>query len=232
MSKRLLISIVVAGLLAIFGSGQASAAVLGQSYAVRVTPPKQDKTRFAPVRSLLATVTTPYDATFSPGGQQVAFTFSRDLRLDQGRLPACDAVAIGRPTAVAQAACPGGIVGRGSAELNNGLLHSVVTVFNGPPHQMYFHFDTNNGALVSVMTAVLNAKRNSITIPNLPYTPGVVITGVTIEMNRVRTGKKTYFVEARCRKKKWVNTIATTYHNGQSTGAKSVQRCKQKRSKR
>jgi hypothetical protein len=230
MRKRLLIAIVTAGLLAIFGSGQASAAVLGQGYTVRVTPPKQDNSRLAPIRSLVDTITTPYDSTFSPGGSEVVLAFSKDIRLNQGQLPACNTV-LTQPAAQVRAACPKSIVGQGTAEVNNGALHSVVTVLNGPPHRLYFHFDTENGAVIAPLTAQMNPKANTLTIA-LPNVPGTVITQVITTINRVRTGKKTYFVEARCRKKKWVNSVHTTYLNGQSTSARSVQRCKRNASKR
>ena len=37
---------------------------------------------------------------------------------------------------------------------------------------------------------------------------------------------------ARCKKKKWVNSETTTFNNGQSITASSVQQCKQKKSKK
>jgi hypothetical protein len=224
----------VVGLIgALIVAGTASAAVTGQTYTVRTSPPKQDKKVFGAVGPFFTAVDTTYSGGFSPVADQTVLTYPKDIKFVPGNLPECPLSLINnKPLATARAACPGSIVGQGSASINGGALTGVVTAFGGlrNPPTIYLHTSINNDALDPVLTGVLNMQSNTLTVA-IPNT-GTAITHFDTTINKVKTGKKTYFVEARCSKKKWVNTETTHFLNGTSLSASSTQKCKQKKSKK
>jgi hypothetical protein len=228
-----LIGVVLAVVGAMAFSGTASASVTGQTYTVRTSPPKQDKKVFGAVGPFFTAVDTSYSGGFSPVADQTVLTYPRDLKFVPGNLPECPLNLINnKPVATARAACPGSIVGQGSAIINGGALTGVVTAFGGlrSPPTIYLHTSINNDALDPVLTGVLNMTTNTLTV-SIPNT-GTAITHFDTTINRVKTGKKTFFIMARCSKKKWVNSETTHFLNGTSITASSTQTCKQKRSKK
>jgi hypothetical protein len=218
---------------ALIVSGTASAEVTGQTYTVRTSPPKQDKKVFGAVGPFFTAVDTTYSGGFSPVADQTVLQYPRDLKFVPGNLPECPLNLINnKPVATARAACPGSIVGQGSAVINGGALNGVVTAFGGlrSPPTIYLHTSINNDALDPVLTGVLNMTTNTLTV-QIPNT-GTAITHFDTTINKVKTGKKSYFIMAKCSKKKWVNSETTHFLNGTSITASSTQSCKQKKSKK
>jgi hypothetical protein len=214
-------------------SGTASAAVTGQTYTVTASPSKQDKKVFGPIGPFVTAVDTAYSGGFSPVADQTVLQYPKDFKFVPGNLPECPLNLINnKPMATARATCPGSIVGQGSAIINGGALTGVVTAFGGlrSPPTIYLHTSINNDALDPVLTGVLNFSTNTLTV-QIPNT-GTAITHFDTTINRVKTGKKSWFIMARCSKKKWVQTESTHFLNGQTLTASSTQKCKQKKSKK
>jgi hypothetical protein len=232
MRKR---TFVIGASLAVIGAllvgGTASAAVTGQAYRATATPKKQDKKRRGPV-AFTNVIDTFYSGGFAPVPNQAVLSFSRDFAFNPGNLPQCPQGSVNnKPQATARANCPASIIGQGSAQINGGALNAVVTAFNGQPEGgkpvILLHTSVNNDALDPVLKGVLDPASNTLTV-QIPNT-GTSITHFETTINKVKTGKKTWFVMARCKKKKWVNTETTSYlAGGGSTTARSVQKCKQK----
>jgi hypothetical protein len=233
--RKYLIGALLSVVGALVVSGTASAAVTGQTYSVTTSPPKQDKKVFGPVGAFTNVVDTNYSGGFSPVASTTVLTFSRDIRFTPGSIPQCPLASVNnKPLATAKAACASSQVGQGSALINGGALHAVVTAFNGQPSggqpTILLHTSVNNDALDPVLTGVLNTSSNTLTV-TIPNT-GTAITHFDTTINKVKSGKKTYYVMARCKKKKWVNSETTHFNDGTSVTATSVQKCKQKPSKK
>jgi hypothetical protein len=72
----------------------------------------------------------------------------------------------------------------------------------------------------------------TLTWVNNPNTPGNVLTTIDVTFNKRRTGKSTFFLMARCgKKRRWSMTETTSFYSGESLSAVSTQTCKQKRAK-
>ena len=233
----------VGALLSVIGalvvSGTASAAVTSQAYTVTTSPPKQQKKVFGPVKSFKNVVDTNYaPGPFSPFGTQTVLTFSKDIRFTPGNIPQCNLSAINTvPQSSSDAQCGASKVGSGSALINGGLLTGVVAAYNGTPSggnpTIGLHTDVfvNGGySFSTTLTGVLNTKANTLTV-SIPPT-GTAITHFETTITKKKSGKKTFYVMARCKKKKWVNSETTTFSDGTSQSATSVQKCKQKPSKK
>jgi hypothetical protein len=230
--------------------GTASAAVTGQTLTTTVAPKKQQKKTFGPVGSFTNAVDTFYSGGFAPNATQTVLTFSRDIRFTPGNIPDCNLPAISTvPESAAQAACAASRVGSGSALINGGALTGRVAAYNGVPSggnpTIGLHVDVFTGttyAFSTTLTGVLNTRSNTLTV-SIPPT-GTSITHFDTTINKRKSGKQTvkvkgkkkkrptYFVMARCKKKKWVNTETTTFNDGTSITATSVQKCKAKGSKK
>jgi hypothetical protein len=220
-------------------AGTASAAVLGQSYTVRATPAKQQKKVFGPVGPFFSAVDTRYDAAFSPPGDTTVLTYPRDFKFVPGNIPECPGSQIRTvPEAQADALCPGSKVGSGGAVINNGALTGKVAAYAGTPTSgqdtLLLHTDVFTGAgayaFSTTLTGLLDRGPNTLTV-SIPPT-GTVITHFDTTINRVKTGKKSWFIMARCKKGKWVFSETTHFDDGSSTTATSTQKCKQKKSKK
>jgi hypothetical protein len=230
---RFLLGAVVGVVGALIVSGTASAAVTGQTYSVVASPSKQDKKVFGPIGPFVTNVDTTYSGGFSPVADQTVLQYPKDFKFVPGNLPECPLNLINnKPMATARAACPGSIVGQGSAIINGGALTGVVTAFGGlrSPPTIYLHTNINNDALDPVLTGVLNFSSNTLTV-QIPNT-GTAITHFDTTINRVKTGKNSWFIMARCSKKKWLQTESTHFLNGTTLTASSTQKCKQKKSKK
>jgi len=207
-----------------------SAAVQGQTYRGTVSPKKQSRTTFGGA-SLTNVIDTTYQG-FSPAPSTTVIKFSKDIRFTPGKKPQYPLSSVqGKTTAAARASCASAVIGQGDAQLNNGGLTAVITAFNGVPSggpTVILHVDIG-GALEVDLTGKLNTKSNTLTVGSIPNTPGNVLTHFAVTINKQKTGKKSFYVAARCgKKKKWVNKETTTYADGSVTAATSVQKCKQK----
>jgi hypothetical protein len=233
----------VGALLSVIGalvvSSSASAALTGQSYTVTTSPAKQDKKVFGPVGSFKNVVDTNYSGGFTPFGTQTVLTFTKDIKFTPGNIPQCNLSAISTvPQAASDAQCGASKVGTGSAIINGGLLTGVVAAYNGTPSggspTIGLHTDIFTGAgayaFSTTLTGVLNTSANTLTVA-IPPT-GTAITHFETTITKKKSGKKTYYVMARCKKKKWVNSETTSFSDGSSTSASTVQKCKQKPSKK
>jgi hypothetical protein len=220
-------------------AGTASAAVLGQTYTVRATPAKQQKKVFGPVGPFFTAVDTAYSPPFSPLGDTTVLTYPRDYKFVPGNVPECPVEQIRTvPEAQADALCANSKVGTGNAVINNGALTGKVAAYGGQPTNgqdtLLLHVDVFTGAgayaFSTTLTGVLNRTANTLTVA-IPPT-GTAITHFDTTINRRKTGKKSWFIMARCTKKKWVFTETTTFDDGTSITATSVQKCKQKKAKK
>jgi hypothetical protein len=238
--RKYLIGALLSVVGALVVSGSASAAVTGQSLSVNLTPPKQQKKVFGPVGSMKTVVDTNYaPGPFSPTGTQTVLTFSKDIKFTPGNIPVCNLSAISTvPQAQSDATCGASKVGTGSATINGGLLTGKVAAYNGTPSggspTIGLHTDvfTGSGAysFSTTLTGVLNTSANTLTVA-IPPT-GTAITHFETTITKKKSGKKSFYVMARCKKKKWVNSETTTYNDGSSQSASSTQKCKQKKSKK
>ena len=227
----------IGALLGVIGSvvlsGTASANVLGQSVSSILSPAKAPKKAFVAMKSMKTTVDTNYDGVFTPNANQTIVTFSRDVRFTPGNIADCNLSSISTvPEASAQAACGASRVGTGSATINGGALTGKVAAYNGVPSggrpTIGLHTDIFVGGAYSfstTLTGVLNTSNNTLTV-SIPPT-GTSITHFETTITKKKSGKKSFYVMARCKKKKWATSETTAFTGGPTLSASSVQRCKQ-----
>jgi hypothetical protein len=226
--RRFLIGAVAAVLGALSFSSVASAAATSQTLQATLAPAKQSKKQFGGV-SLHNVIGTTFDnfAT-SQSPRQTVFTVDRNIKFVNGNVPACQLSQIqGKFNAQAQASCPQSIVGSGSVQVNGGAIGGTVTIFAGGPTTMYIQTDIGPGATSLTIIGTLSGR--TLTFSNIPNTPGLVLSNFDTTFNKRKTGKKTYYVMARCKSKKWANSEATTFYSGETLTASSTQKCKQKK---
>jgi hypothetical protein len=227
------IVVVLLGLTAMLAlPGTASAAgPTGQSLVTIGTPNKGDKKKFSGI-SLHTIISTTYDTfvgAHSP--KQTVFTIPKDLKYVNGNIPACPLSAIaGKFTAQAQAACPQSITGGGTVEVNGGAIKGTVTFFSGGPTTIYVQTDIGPGA--TTLTIIGTLSPGTLTFTNIPDTVGLVLTKFDTTFNKRRTGKKTFYVMARCRTGKLSTTETTTFYSGEVLSASAGQKCKQIKAKK
>ena len=241
MSKR---THVVAASLGVIGalvmSATASAAVTGFTYTASISPKKQSAKTFGP-----AAITSTLDTTFTGGGfaptpTTTVVQFSKDIKFTPGSLPQCDLNAISTvPDSTAMSRCAASKVGTGSVLVNGGALTGKVTAYNGIPigggtPPIGFHTDLSlaNGSYSFSTTGIgtLDTKTNTLTTP-IPPT-GTSLTHFEVAIGKIKTGKKSYYVMARCKKKKWSHTATESFSDGSSLSSTSVQKCKAKKAKK
>jgi hypothetical protein len=227
----------IGALLGVIGSvvlsGTASANVTGQSVSSILKPTKAPKKTFVAMKSMKTTVDTNYDGVFSPNANQTIVNFSRDVRFTPGNIRDCNLSSISTvPEASAQAACGASRIGTGSATINGGALTGKVAAYNGVPSggrpTIGLHTDIFVGGVYSfstTLTGVLNTSNNSLTV-SIPPT-GTSITHFETTITKKKSGKKSFYVMARCKKKKWATSETTFFTGGPTLSASSVQRCKQ-----
>lgn len=227
----------IGALLGVIGSvvlsGTASANVTGQSVSSILSPAKAPAKTFVAMKSMKTTVDTNYDGVFTPNANQTIVSFSRDLRFTPGNIADCNLSSISTvPEASAQAACGASRIGSGSATINGGALTGKVAAYNGVPSggrpTIGLHTDIFVGGAYSfstTLTGVLNTKSNTLTV-SIPPT-GTSITHFETTITKKKSGKKSFYVMARCKKKKWATSETTAFTGGPTLSASSVQRCKQ-----
>jgi hypothetical protein len=209
----------------------ASAVPTGQSLVTIGTPNKGDKKKFSGI-SLHTIISTTYDSyATSQSPKQTVFTVPKDLKFVNGNIPACPLSSIqGKFTAQAQAACPQSITGGGTVQVNGGQIGGTVTFFSGGPSTIYVQTDIGPGA--TTLTIIGTLAPGSLTFTNIPNTPGLVLTKFDTTFNKRKTGKKTWYVMARCRTGKLSTTETTTFYSGETLSASAGQKCKQIKSKK
>jgi hypothetical protein len=209
----------------------ASAVPTGQSLVTIGTPNKGDKKKFSGI-SLHTIISTTYDNfSTSQSPRTTTFTIPKDLKYVNGNVPACPLSSIqGKFTAAAQQACPQSITGGGSVEVNGGLIGGTVTFFSGGPNTIYVQTDIGPGA--TTLTIIGTLAPGSLAFTNIPNTPGLVLTKFDTTFNKRKTGKKTWYVMARCRTGKLSTTETTTFYSGETLSASAGQKCKQIKSKK
>jgi hypothetical protein len=235
---------VLAGSLGVIGallmSGTASAAVTGFTYGATISPPKQSAKTFGPA-AITSTLDTTFTGGFTPTPTTTVVQFSKDIKFTPGNLAQCDLSSIStKPDSTAMSLCAKSKVGVGSVVVNNGALTGKVTAYNGVPSgggvpPIGFHTDLflPSGAYSFSTTGIgtLDTKTNTLTTP-IPPT-GTSLTHFEVAIGKVKTGKKkgktTYYVMARCKKKKWTDTATESFSDGSSRTSTSVQKCKAKK---
>jgi hypothetical protein len=227
----------IGALLGVIGSvvlsGTASATVTGQSVSSILSPAKAPKKTRVAMKSMKTTVDTNYTGLFTPNANQTIVTFSRDLRFTPGNIADCNLSSISTvPEASAQAACGASRVGTGSATINGGALTGKVAAYNGVPSggrpTIGLHTDIFVGGAYSfstTLTGVLNTSSNTLTV-SIPPT-GTSITHFETTITKKKSGKKSFYIMARCKKKKWATSETTAFTGGPTLSSSSVQRCKQ-----
>jgi hypothetical protein len=231
-NRKYLIGALVGVIGALALSGVANAAVTGQTLQTTLSPAKQDKKVFGGV-SLHNIISTTIDnpaTTQSP--KTTVFTLDPNVKYVSGNIPACPLSAIqGKFDAQARAACPQSITGQGTVEVNNGAVGGLVTFFTGGPNTIYVQTDIGPGA--TTLTIIGTIAKKTITFSNIPNTPGLVLTKFDTTFNKRKSGKKSFYVEARCKKGKWKTSETTTFYSGEVFSASATpQKCKAKKSKK
>ena len=246
MSKR---KYVLAGSLGVIGallvSGTASATVTGFTYSDTISPQKQSAKTFGPaaIHNSLDTFYT-QGGGFAPTPTTTVVQFSKDIKFTAGTLPQCNLNSISTvPDTTAMSLCGASKLGTGSVLVNGGVLTGKVTAYNGVPSgggepPIGFHTDlflaNGNYAFSTTGIGTLDPKTNTLTTP-IPPT-GTSLTHFEISLGKIKSGKKkgkpTYYVMARCKKKKWTDVATESFSDGSSRSATSVQKCKAKKSKK
>ena len=214
-------------------SGVANSAVTGQTLQTTLAPKKQDKKKFGGVSLHNIISTTIDDPAVTQSPRVTVFSIDPNVRFVNGNIPVCPLSAIqGRFDAQARAACPRSITGQGSVEVNNGAVRGTVTFFSGGPRTIYVQTDIGPGA--TTLTIIGQIKGRTLTFSNIPNTPGLVLTKFDTTFNKRKTGKKTFYVMARCKskKRKWSTTETTTFYSGEVFSASSSGKCKVKGAKK
>jgi hypothetical protein len=203
----------------------------GQTLETTLSPAKQDKNTFGGV-SLHNIISTTYD-TFvgSHSPKTTTFTIPPDVKFVNGNVPVCPLSSIqGKFNAQAQASCPQSITGQGTVQVNGGAIGGNVTFFSGGPSTIYVQTDIGPGATTLTIIGAISGRQ--LAFSNIPDTVGLDLTKFDTTFNKRKTGKKSFYVMARCKKKKWSTTEVTNFYSGESFSASSSQKCKQKPSKK
>jgi hypothetical protein len=221
----------VVGALLVSGTAMAGSPI-SHKITTTFSPKKQDKKKYGGISIHEITDTTYDNYNGSPSSRSAAFTFTRDLKVTPGNLPACSAGTLNAATSAAaiQSACGPSVVGNGFAIVNGGTgaftSPNPVVAVHGGGRTMYLWV-----RVAGALTLVLNGQwgAHNLTVTGLPNTPGTDLNIFDVTINKKQTGKSTFYAAARCsKKKKWTSSETVTFHNGQQLSATSTQKCKQK----
>jgi hypothetical protein len=234
-NRKYLIGALV-GVVGVFAfSGVASATPTSQGLQTTVAPAKQNAKTFG-AASLHNIISTNFD-NFATSQSPKTTTFSIDpnVKFVNGNIPPCALSSIqGKFTAQAQAACPQSITGNGSVEVNGGTaaggIGGTVTFFSGGPTTIYVQTDIGPGA--TTLTIIGSIQGKQLVFSNIPNTPGLVLTKFDTTFVKRKTGKKTYYFMARCKKGKWATSESTNFYSGETLSASSSEKCKAKKAKK
>jgi hypothetical protein len=227
-NRKYLIGALVGVIGALAFSSTASAVPTSQTLQTTLAPAKQSKKTFGGV-SLHNIISTNFDNfTTSQSPKTTTFTIDPNVKFVNGNIPACPLSSIqGKFNAQAQAACPSSITGQGTVQVNGGQIGGLVTFFSGGPTTIYVQTDIGPGATTLTIIGTISGK--TLTFSNIPNTPGLVLSKFDTTFNKRKTGKKTYYVMARCKKGKWATTESTNFYSGETLSASSSMKCKAKK---
>ena len=232
----------IGALLGVIGTvvlaGTASATVTSQSVSSIISPGKGPKKAFVAVKSMKTTVDTNYTGTFTPNANQTIVSFSKDVKFTAGNIPQCNLSTISTvPEATAESQCGASRVGSGAAVIKSPsgatTLTGKVAAYNGQKSggspTIGLHTDvfgpTGAYSFSTTLTGILNTKTNQLTVSIPPTGTSIVHFETTI--NKRKSGKKSFYVMARCKKKKWATSETTNFTGGPTITASSSQKCKQ-----
>ncbi len=242
--RKYLIGATLGVLGALIVSSNAFAGVpTGQTLNATIAPAKQQKKTFG-AASLHNIIITTYDNfSQSPAAKETLFHIDRNVHFVNGSIPACPKASLdsATTTAAVQAACGASIVGTGTNTVNNG----TTPLFPGTnPVLLVSGGNISGGSILYVWTRIANTttlnlvgtyntSAGTLDVTGLPNTSGIDLTNFDTTMPKLKSGKKTFYVMARCKKGKWKSSETTTYWNGQQITANSPpQKCKQKKAKK
>jgi hypothetical protein len=228
-NRKYLIGALVGVIGALAFSGTASATPISQSLVTTLSPAKQSAKTFGGVslHNIISTTVDNFATSQSP--KTTTFTIDPNVKYVSGNIPACALSSIqGKFTAQAQAACPQSITGGGSVEVNGGAVKGTVTFFSGGPNTIYVQTDIGPGA--TSLTIIGTITGRILTFSNIPNTPGLILTKFDTTFNKRKTGKKSFYVEARCKKGVWKTTETTNFYSGETLSASATpEKCKKKK---
>jgi hypothetical protein len=230
-NRKYLIGALVGVIGALAFSSTASAVPTSQTLETTLAPAKQSAKVFGGV-SLHNIISTNFDNfTTSQSPKTTTFTIDPNVKFVNGNIPPCALSSIqGKFTAQAQAACPQSITGGGTVQVNGGAIGGTVTFFSGGPTTIYVQTDIGPSATSLTIIGTIQGKQ--LVFSNIPNTPGLVLSKFDTTFNKRKTGKKTFYVMARCKKKKWATTESTNFYSGETLSASSSMKCKQKKAKK
>jgi hypothetical protein len=213
----------------------ASSDPTGQTMQTTYSPKKQGKKTFGGASWLLHHQHIYDSFVTSSGPRQIVYTLPADVKFVAGNIPVCQLSQVEhRFDLQARAACPRSIVGQGSFDVNSGVLNGTLTFFRGDPasdQDVIAHLVFQGGVLVLDLIGDISGR--TLTFNNIPNTPGTVLTTIDTTFNKRRTGKSTFYVMARCgKKRKWSTTETTAFYSGESLSARSTQQCERKPAKK
>lgn len=227
-NRKYLIGALV-GVIGVFAfSSTASGVATSQTLQTTISPAKQSAKTFGGV-SLHNIISTNFD-NFATSQSPKTTTFSIDpnVKFINGNVPACPLSSVqGKFDAQARAACPSSITGQGTVEVNGGAVGGKVTFFSGGPTTIYVQTDIGPGA--TSLTIIGSIQGRSLVFSNIPNTPGLVLSKFDTTFNKRKTGKKSYYVNARCKKGKWATSESTNFYSGETQSASSSMKCKAKK---
>jgi hypothetical protein len=230
-NRKYLIGALV-GVIGVFAfAGTASAVPTAQTLQTTLAPAKQDKKAFGGVslHNIIGTTFDNFATSQSP--KTTTFTIDPNVKFVNGNIPPCALSSIqGKFTAQAQAACPQSITGSGTVQVNGGQIGGNVTFFSGGPTTIYVQTDIGPGA--TTLTIIGSIQGKLLVFSNIPNTPGLVLSKFDTTFNKRKTGKKSYYVMARCKKGKWATSESTNFYSGETLSASSSMKCKAKKSKK
>ena len=230
-NRKYLIGALV-GVIGVFAfAGTASAVPTGQTLQTTLAPAKQDKKVFGGVslHNIIGTTFDNFATSQSP--KTTTFTIDPNVKFVNGNIPPCALSSIqGKFTAQAQAACPQSITGGGTVQVNGGAIGGNVTFFSGGPTTIYVQTDIGPGA--TTLTIIGSIQGKLLVFSNIPNTPGLVLSKFDTTFNKRKTGKKSYYVMARCKKGKWATSESTNFYSGETLSASSSMKCKAKKKKK
>jgi hypothetical protein len=230
----------IGGVIAVVGallfSGVAASLPVGQTLQTTYSPSKEDKKKFGGV-TLHLRQEFAYDAfVTSRSPRQMVFAFPTDVKLVLGNVPVCPLSQLkGKLEPAARAASPKSILAQGSLQVNRGALNATFTFFRGESalnQDIIVHTSFEGGELLVDVIANISNGGRTLTFDNMPDAPGSVLTAIDTTIYKRRTGESTFFVMARCGRKRWPTTETITYHSGESLSTTSTQKCKQKPAKK
>lgn len=208
-------------------SGIASATPVSHSLQANTTPAKQDPNVFGGA-SLRLQIRSQYDSfATSQSPRQLVVTIDRNMKLVNGNLPACLLSQLqGQVNAAVRSACARSIVGQGTVTVNGGVLTGQVLLVSGGPKTLYAHVDVANGAVILALTGTISGR--TLTITGIPNTPGTILDSTDVMINKVKTGKRTFYLMARCRGKSWTVNESTSWYSGETLNGSATQKCAKK----